>query len=137
MTSGSGPQEARRLEAEHERLRALRLREDWLRSVPSHLDVIAVACLVSGAVVGAIWLVGTRATEGRLDAALLVGGLLGSGSAALVLAGRPSPWWPSPGARWIWRGGALSGLGAAQVVGVLLEGWVEATLGTPSDRLLV
>jgi hypothetical protein len=142
MSSGLGPREAQQAYvAEHERLHAERdslLRTDRLRSAPGYGDLVVLGCVVLGALVAAVWLVGTRPTDGRLNAALLVGGLLGSGSAALVSVGRPSAWWPLPGARWIWRGVALSGPVAALAVAVLVDGWFQhALLPTLTDRLLI
>jgi hypothetical protein len=142
MSSGLRPRAARQAyAAEHEHLRGERerlLRNEWIRSAPGYVDLVVLGCLVLAALVAAVWLVGTRPTDPHLNAALLVGGLLGSGSASLVSVGRPSGWWPIPGARWIWRVAALSGPVAAQVVAVLVDGWFEGALPTTQpDRLLV
>lgn len=142
MSSGLGPREAKRAYVgEHERLHAERdrlLRSDRLRSAPGYGDLVLLGCVLWGALVAAVWLVGTRPTDGHLNAALLIGGLLGSGSAALVSVGRPSGWWPLPGARWIWRGAALSGPVAALAIALLVDGWFQDALPpTQTDRLLI
>lgn len=90
------------------------------------------------ALVAAVWLLGADVTDERLSVIMLTGGLLGSGSAALMVIGRPSRWWPIPGARWMSRFHAVSGVIAAQGVYLLLGNEpLDALPAAQSDRLLV
>src|SRR4051812_23536760 len=141
MSSGSGPRAASQAGAtQHERFSAERehlLRAQRAGSAPGHADLVAVALLVSCALGAALWLVGTPPADGPVSSAMLVGGLLGSGSVALMSAGRPSPWWPLPGSWWVWRLAVLSGPLAAQAIYVGLIELLDVLPATQSDRLLL